>query len=72
MKIFIDGATDAQSSEYAQAIIDGEKAKGILIALVKVVRLAKGILLFFDRQEWEEWAKDKTASQGFYQDEKAE
>lgn len=74
MKIFVEGATKAQISQHAQAIIDGEKAKNkdTKIDLVKAVRLAKGLLLFFDRQEWKEWAKGKTVSKGVYSGEDVE
>lgn len=71
MKVFVEGATKAQAYEHAQAVIDGEKEKGIIIALVKIVRLAKGVLLFFDRSEFEEWAKDKKVSKGIYKGKEA-
>jgi len=71
MKIFIEGATKEQAPAHAKAIIDGKAEQGIILALVKVVRLAKGILLFFDRDEWEKWAADKKATKGIYKGEKA-
>jgi hypothetical protein len=67
MKFFIDDATEETAPEHARIIIESEAAKGVVLALVKIVRLAKGILLFFDRDEWQAWAADKTAEKGIYE-----
>lgn len=50
----------------AKSEIEKAAKSGIVLALVKLVRLAAGFILFFDREEFHEWAKDMRAERGIY------
>ncbi len=61
------GSTDKRNAAgMARREIDKAAKSGIALALVKMVRIAKGFLLFFDREEFRTWAADKCAEKGVY------